>query len=74
MAGRGHGGDAPAPLGCGAVAASTAAAVCVRVGRREAWIPRSALHPTSEITGNEAPGTRGRVVVAAWFARARGWT
>lgn len=69
--GRGPGtaGQAPVALGEGELVTSTSKAVLVRLGGRTEWLPRSALHPQSEVPERRS----GRVVVWAWLARARGW-
>lgn len=47
----------------------TRKAILVKYGEREMWIPRSALHSTSEV-GMRAQ--TGKLVVQTWWAESRG--
>lgn len=47
----------------------TERAICVRIGKRELWVPQSVVDDDSEVY---ARGDHGKLVVAAWFAEKEG--
>jgi hypothetical protein len=64
-------GDLPISMGPVSITRETAKAILVLFpGGREAWIPQSAVHDDSEAWKQ---GDKGKLVICAWFARARGW-
>jgi hypothetical protein len=46
------------------------AILVVMTGGKEEWIPQKAVHDDSEVWRK---GQAGKLVVARWFARMRGW-
>lgn len=46
------------------------AILVVMMGGKEEWIPQRAVHENSEVWRQ---GMVGKLVVASWFARLRGW-
>jgi hypothetical protein len=64
-------GELPISMGPVTVTRETAKAILVEFpGRKEVWIPQAAVHDNSEAWKQ---GDKGKLVVCAWFARARGW-
>ena len=64
-------GELPIGMGNVTVKRETKKAVLVIfTGAKEVWIPQSAIHDDSEVWKQ---GQIGKLVVCAWFARARGW-
>lgn len=44
------------------------------VGEEQTWIPRSQIHPDSEVYGTDRRNREGCLVVTRWLAKERGWT
>jgi hypothetical protein len=64
-------GELPVSMGNVTVKRATDKAVLVIFpGCKEVWIPQAAIHDDSEVWQH---GQIGKLVVCAWFARARGW-
>lgn len=63
-------GDLPVSMGQAKVTKETPKAILVEIGSKEIWVPQKAVHDDSEIWKQ---GDKGKLVVCAWFARARGW-
>lgn len=64
-------GELPVSMGNVTVKRETEKAVLVIFpGLKEVWIPQAAIHDDSEVWKQ---GHIGKLVICAWFARARGW-
>jgi hypothetical protein len=64
-------GELPIGMGPVTVTRETPKAILVTFpGGGEVWIPQAAVHDDSEAWKQ---GDKGKLVVCAWFARARGW-
>lgn len=48
----------------------TAKALLVRVGEKEAWVPKSVIHDDSEVY--EAASGEGKLIVQGWWGRKEG--
>lgn len=64
-------GELPVNMGNVTIKHETEKAVLVIFpGAKEVWVPQKAIHDDSEVWKK---GQLGKLVVCAWFARARGW-
>jgi len=59
-------------LGRVSVLGTTAKGIVVLVGMKACPLPKSAIHASSEIRGDEPRGTAGVLVMKRWLAKKRG--
>jgi hypothetical protein len=59
-------------VGQATVLVETAAAIKVKVGEYEYWVPKSVIHDDSEVWGARDGRNEGKLVVQAWWAEKEG--